>query len=99
MTSVRKVRAHSTISVKGQTVVPREVREALGIEAGTNLSWVVEDGVAHVRPLPADPIAAAIGALKHTNISTAALLEDRRKDRDKEEAETERQLTKWRSTS
>ena len=40
------------ITSKGQTTVPREIREALGVEAGDLLAWdMTEDGVARVRGL------------------------------------------------
>ena len=86
------------VSDRGQTVVPKEVRRALGVKPGTSLRWTVEDGVATVRPMPDDPIEAAIGALEHLGISTADLLAERQEDKAKEEAETEEQLERWRSS-
>lgn len=44
---------HSTITVKGQTTVPVEVRTALKIKPRQEISWeVLEDGTAIVRPRP-----------------------------------------------
>ncbi len=41
----------STITSKGQTTVPRQVREQLGAVPGTRLEWhVMPDGSAIVRP-------------------------------------------------
>jgi len=34
----------STLTSKGQTTVPKEVREALDLEAGDKLSWEVRGG-------------------------------------------------------
>jgi antitoxin PrlF len=34
----------STITSKGQTTVPKEVREALGLEPGTKLRWELRGG-------------------------------------------------------
>jgi AbrB family looped-hinge helix DNA binding protein len=34
----------STITSKGQTTVPKEVREALDLEAGDKLSWEIRGG-------------------------------------------------------
>lgn len=34
----------STLTSKGQTTVPKEVREALDLEAGAKLSWDVQGG-------------------------------------------------------
>jgi AbrB family looped-hinge helix DNA binding protein len=89
----------SVVSVRGQTVIPKEVREALGIEPHARLVWTVEDGSAVVRAIPADPIDAAMGALKHLKFSTADLLAERRAERDKEEAQVEEMLKRWRSPS
>jgi len=93
------VSGNSALSERGQTVIPKEVRQALGLKAGANLTWTVIDGVATVRPLPEDPVEASIGALKHLKVSTADLLADRRADLEKEDAETAEQVRRWRSTS
>jgi len=34
----------STLTTKGQTTVPKEVRDALALEAGDKLSWQIHDG-------------------------------------------------------
>jgi AbrB family looped-hinge helix DNA binding protein len=34
----------STLTTKGQTTVPKEVRDALALEPGDKLSWEVRDG-------------------------------------------------------
>jgi AbrB family looped-hinge helix DNA binding protein len=43
---------HSTITSKGQTTIPGEIREALGIKPGDKLQYVVEGDHAtiHVHP-------------------------------------------------
>jgi antitoxin PrlF len=38
------------VTSKGQTTVPKEVRDFLGLEEGTQVEWTVEDGKATVRP-------------------------------------------------
>lgn len=43
----------STVTDKGQTTVPREVRDALGIKPRQRLQWdIAADGTATVRPEP-----------------------------------------------
>ena len=79
----------STVSVKGQTVIPKEIRETMGLKPGTVLTWTMRDGAVTVRALPDDPIGFSIGALKHLKYGTRELLEDRRNDRLKEEAALE----------
>lgn len=39
----------STVTSKGQTTVPKPIREALGIKDGTPLRWTLKDGVLSVR--------------------------------------------------
>jgi AbrB family looped-hinge helix DNA binding protein len=98
MALLRRDNMQSVVSVKGQTVVPKEVREALRIKPKTRLLWTVRNGSAIVSALPDDPIAAAMGALKDLNLSTGDLLAERRADTDKEEAAVEEMIKRWRST-
>jgi predicted nucleic acid-binding protein len=46
----------STVSVRGQTVIPRHIREQLKITPATKLDWNVKNGVIIVLPLPSDPV-------------------------------------------
>lgn len=43
------VLASSAVTSKGQTTIPKEVRDALGIKEGTPLRWQLKDGVLTVR--------------------------------------------------
>ncbi len=72
------------ISVRGQTVIPRDVRKELGITPSTRLEWKVKNGVIIILPLPADPVHASVGILEGRSISTADLLVERKRDREKE---------------
>ena len=41
---------HSTLTSKGQTTIPQEIREAVGLQTGAKLNWsVTPDGVLIVR--------------------------------------------------
>ena len=53
----------STITKKGQTTLPKAVRETLGVQAGDRVRYVVLDGEA--RMLPVRPIDRLFGALRH----------------------------------
>jgi len=54
----------STITSKGQTTVPKEVREALNVDAGDKLTWEVRGGrVAVTTERPA--LYALRGFIKH----------------------------------
>ena len=53
----------STITSKGQTTLPKSVREALGVRPGDRVRYVVSGD--EVRILPVRPLARLFGALKH----------------------------------
>jgi AbrB family looped-hinge helix DNA binding protein len=79
----------STVSVRWQTVIPQEVREALGIEPNSKLEWEVTNGHIVVHPLPANPVRAARGMFKGAGPSVEDLLAERRRERDREEEGTD----------
>lgn len=74
----------TTVSVRGQTVIPRQIREELGITQTTRLEWKVKDGVILVLPLPPDPVQSAVGILEGRGLSSYDLLAERKADRAKE---------------
>lgn len=78
---------YSRVSVKGQTVVPRKIRQALGIGSGTILQWEAHNGVIVVRPLPRDAVGAAAGSLQGRGLSIADFLKYRQQEREREQAE------------
>ena len=53
----------STVTSRGQTTLPKRVREALGVTAGNRVRYVILDN--EVRILPVRPIGRLFGALKH----------------------------------
>jgi len=73
----------STVTVRGQTVVPASIRKRLNISPRTKLEWRVEGNVIIVYPIPSDPIAEIEGRLKGSGI-TQFLLEGRREERELE---------------
>jgi AbrB family looped-hinge helix DNA binding protein len=74
----------TTVSVRGQTVIPRHIREELGITQSTRLEWKVKNGVIIVLPIPSDPVQSALGILEGRGPSTSDLLAERKSDREKE---------------
>lgn len=74
----------TTVSVRGQTVVPREIRRALNIEPESKLVWEIRGVEIVVHPLPANPVRAARGILRDRGLGTADLLQDRRLERSRE---------------
>lgn len=55
--------AESTVTVRGQTTLPRDVRRALGLRAGDKLRYLVLDG-GEVRLLRVRPVSELQGILQ-----------------------------------
>ncbi|MGM0426136.1 MAG: AbrB/MazE/SpoVT family DNA-binding domain-containing protein [Thermodesulfobacteriota bacterium] len=68
------------ISSKGQVVIPKQIREALGIEPGQKILFRLMGQNAQIVPLPDDPIKALRGILKGGPSLAGELLEERKKD-------------------
>ena len=62
----------STITTRGQTTLPKEVREALDLKAGDKVRYFIYDG--EVRIAPVRPIGRLFGILKYDG--PPATLED-----------------------
>ena len=75
----------TTVSTRGQTVVPWEIREQMGIVPQTRLDWQIRDGVIVVYPIPPDPVQAAVGILKGRGPTTDNLLTERQRERLREQ--------------
>ena len=58
-----RTRYTGKITSKGQTTVPKEVRDFLGLEEGTQLEWILGDGKVTVKPrkLRAVDLAGMLG--------------------------------------
>jgi AbrB family looped-hinge helix DNA binding protein len=75
------VETHAT--VKGQIVIPAELRRKYGIKAGTKIS-VIDNGDAIVlRPVNEESLKRVQGRLKGKGV-LKALMEERRKDAERE---------------
>ena len=82
-----KERTHimrSTVSVRWQTVIPRQIRETMKIEPQMKLDWELKDGMIIIHPIPSDPVGAARGMLKGRGPTTRNLLAERQLQRKKE---------------
>ena len=53
----------SAVTKKGQTTLPKPVRESLGLRAGDRVRYVILEG--EVRILPVGPIHRLFGVLEH----------------------------------
>ncbi len=85
-TSVTYEPQESRVYERGQTVVPKRIRDALAVEEGTTLVWQVEKGVAQVVAIPKDPIGSLRGVLKGEGSTFEEYLADRNADRQREHA-------------
>lgn len=72
----------STITERGQTVIPAAIRRKLGLSAADRLEWIVTSDGFRVIPIKADPIEAFRG--RGRGGSVQRLIEERRPDADRE---------------
>jgi len=68
----------TTVTSRGQTVIPAKLRRAHKITSRTRMEWIDDGQTIRVVPLPDDPIAAARGTAKGLRV---ALLRDRQRER------------------
>ncbi len=80
--------AHTaTVSSKGQLVIPAEIRKRLRIKGGTRVAIDERDGQITLTPNPYEALLALRGCLNHVKEDVEALMmEERRKDRERDEA-------------
>ena len=89
----------SRVYQRGQTVVPKRVRDAMGAKEGSILTWEVRDGVAQVVAIPTDPIRGAIGILRGKGPTFEEFLADRNAERARERELEANQEHRWRTYS
>jgi AbrB family looped-hinge helix DNA binding protein len=68
----------STITARGQTVIPAAIRRKLGLTPSDRLEWVITSEGVHVIPVKPDPIDALRGSGRGGG--TTRLVEERRAD-------------------
>ncbi len=91
---MRTSKSISKVSVRGQTAIPKELREALDIKPGMTLVWTVRDHSLVATPGRGDPIENLRGILKDKPSLTEELLRERRLDKEREEAKYRRMIGK-----
>jgi AbrB family looped-hinge helix DNA binding protein len=75
----------ATVTVKGQVVIPAEIRRKLGVKKGTRMKVEVRDGRIVMSLMNREYFERMSGVLTGAS-ATRALRESRREDRKKEEA-------------
>ncbi len=73
----------TTVTRRGQTVVPAEIRRRYRIESGSSLEWIDTGEDLRVIPLPLDVVAALRGLAKGEGLG-AKLLAARQWERSRE---------------
>ncbi len=71
----------SKATIKGQVVIPSELRKKYNIKKGSRVSiYEGEGNIIIIKPLPDDPIAASKGMLKGKTSIMKALARDREEE-------------------
>lgn len=74
----------ATLSLKGQIVIPKRIRERLKLQPGSKVLFEDQNGSICLVPLPEDPVEALHGRLAGKS-GTSILKEERRRERKKDE--------------
>ena len=74
----------STITSRGQTVIPAFIRHRFHLSPADRLEWVLDQDVIRVVPVRANPIEAFRGQGRKAGGATILLLAERRKDKARE---------------
>jgi AbrB family looped-hinge helix DNA binding protein len=72
------------VSSRGQTAIPAQIRKKYGINGNSKLQWIDQGEIITVVPISEDPIKAFRGGSKNKDI-VKELLEDRKKERERDE--------------
>jgi AbrB family looped-hinge helix DNA binding protein len=75
----------STVTSKGQLVVPARIRRRFGIKPGTEVRFIEREGEIVFQPVTKEFIRSLQGSLRDEGPATTELLRDRAADRKREE--------------
>jgi AbrB family looped-hinge helix DNA binding protein len=76
----------ATLASKGQLVIPKEIREALGVKPREKVFFrMVRDHLVEIAPLPEDPVRHFCGIFKKGSSLTGASLKEREGGKKREE--------------
>src|SRR5260370_8530528 len=72
----------STVTTKGQVVIPSKLRRKYSIKKGTQVAFVEQENRLVLQPLTAEFIRSLRGSLSGEPSALKALLEERKRERD-----------------
>lgn len=72
----------STITSRGQTVIPAPIRRHFNLSPSDRLEWIIENETIRIIPVHADPIAAFRGQGRGDAVER--LLAERQQDKERE---------------
>ncbi|MFN8405779.1 MAG: AbrB/MazE/SpoVT family DNA-binding domain-containing protein, partial [Anaerolineales bacterium] len=85
----KEISMEAYITVKGQIVIPAELRRKYGITPNTRIAIVDNGNEIILRPINEEYLKKLQGSLKGSG-ALEALIEERRKDREREDAKLRR---------
>jgi AbrB family looped-hinge helix DNA binding protein len=71
----------STVTTKGQLVIPSKLRRRFGIRKGTQVAFIEDNGRLILQPLTREFVSKLRGSLKGKPSLLDILLEDRKRER------------------
>jgi len=72
----------STVTTKGQLVIPSKLRRKYAIKQGTQVAFLEQDNRLVLQPLTLEFVRSLRGSLKGEPSALKALLEDRKRERE-----------------
>lgn len=78
------------VTTKGQLVIPARIRRKLGIKPGTKVCFVERGNEILFQPVTKEYIRSVCGMLKSDTSVTGELLNERKKEREREEGQLEK---------
>ena len=74
----------STVTLKGQVVIPFWMRRRLGLKKGTRVCWTARESELILRPMTRDYFERMAGSLKSSGRLSKRLLKERSEERARE---------------
>ncbi len=68
-----QVSSQTTMTSKGQIVVSKEIRDALGLKPGQKIVEVLSGRTIFLVPVPKNPAEALLGMMKHSKFTAQEL--------------------------